>query len=56
MSRLTAVDRTADAILTHWRGDNGRINQGVAFIKRALKSDERRKREKAARKAQRGKR
>jgi hypothetical protein len=51
--RLSAVQRTEAAIHEKWQGDNGRINQARAFIKRAKKSDAKRKREKAARKRNR---
>jgi hypothetical protein len=51
--RPTAVQRTEAAIREQWQGDNGRINQARAFIKRAKKSDAKRKREKASRKRNR---
>jgi hypothetical protein len=51
--RPTAVERTEAAITTQWAGDKGRINQARAFIKRAKKSDARRRMEKATRKRNR---
>lgn len=50
----SAVERTLAAMNTQWRGDNGRLNQARAFIKRAKKSDARRRMEKATRKRNRG--
>lgn len=50
----TAVERTQAAIAGHWQGNNGRINQARAFLKRAKKSDARRRMEKATRKKMRG--
>lgn len=51
--RPTAIERTRSAIAEKWAGDNGRINQAHAFIKRAKKSDARRRIEKATRKKNR---
>lgn len=50
---VTAVQRTEAAIRDRWQGNNGRINQARAFIKRAKKSDHRRRQEKASRKRNR---
>lgn len=52
-ARETAVARTLAAIREQWQGNNGRINQARAFIKRAKKSDRRRRQEKASRKRNR---
>jgi hypothetical protein len=49
----TAVERTLAAIHNTWEGNNGRINQARAFVKRAKKSDARRRIEKATRKKNR---
>jgi len=49
----TALERTESAIHTKWIGDSDRINQDRAFIKRAKKSDKRRKIEKKSRKRNR---
>ena len=54
-TRESAVARTERAIREQWSGNRGRINQAHAFIKRAKKSDARRRREKASRKANRRK-
>jgi hypothetical protein len=50
---LTAVQRTEQAIREQWQDQPGRINQARAFIKRAKKSDARRRQEKATRKKNR---
>jgi hypothetical protein len=48
-----AVERSEAAIRTQWAEQPGRINQAMAFIKRAKKSDAKRKAEKASRKRNR---
>lgn len=53
---LSAVERTKAAIREKWSGDKGRQNQAHAFIKRAKKSDARRRMEKATRKKNRRRR
>jgi hypothetical protein len=50
---LTPVQRTELAMRTTWAHMPGRVNQGRAFLKRAKKSDARRKVEKASRKRNR---
>ncbi len=49
----TAVERTLAAVHGKWAGNAGRINQARAFVKRATKSDQRRKLEKQSRKRNR---
>jgi hypothetical protein len=49
----TAVERTLAAMNGRWAGDNGRLNQARAFIKRAKRSDAKRRAEKASRKRNR---
>lgn len=56
-SRLrTGVATTEAAMAGRFAGDNGRLNQARAFLKRAKKSDVRRKMEKRTRKANRRRR
>lgn len=50
---LTAVERTRQAMRDAWENDNGRKNQAARFIKKALKSDKKRKMEKVSRKRNR---
>lgn len=52
---MTALERTEEAIKTKWAGDNARINQAKQFIKKAQKSDKKRKIEKQSRKKNRKK-
>ena len=51
--RKSAVERTLDAIEGRWSNNNKRISQGIRFVKKAIKSDKRRKQEKASRKRNR---
>ena len=49
----TALERIESAIHTKFVGDSARINQAKQFIKKAKKSDKKRKIEKASRKRNR---
>jgi hypothetical protein len=53
VQRVTAVVRTQAAMAEKWQGNNGRLNQARAFIKRAGKSAARRRIEKATRRKMR---
>jgi hypothetical protein len=49
----SAMQRTLEAIGSTWKGDPGRQAQGLRFVKKAKKSDRKRKAEKASRKRNR---
>lgn len=53
---VTGVATTEAAMAGRFKGDNGRLNKAAAFLKRAKKSDVRRKMEKRTRKANRRRR
>lgn len=48
-----AVDRTIDKLAGDWSGNNYRLGKALQFIKKATKSDKKRKIEKASRKRNR---
>lgn len=53
LPRLQTGVATTRAAMKGWIGNHGRVNQARAFLKRAAKSDQRRKLEKASRKKNR---
>ncbi len=55
MTHKRALDRTFDKMSGDWKYNNHRLNQAVRFIKKAVKSDKKRKVEKASRKRNRNK-